>query len=563
MSLIDWTQILIFIIIIILIAPLVGRYMALVFEGSPPFLTPFFEGIENFCYRICSINPAEEMTWKEYLKALLIFNLMGFIFLFLIQLLQNILPFNPQHYPSVPLDLAFNTAASFTTNTNWQAYSGEVTMSYLTGMIGLTTQNFLSAATGMTVLLALIRGLVRKMTDKIGNFWVDMIRSVIYILIPLSFLLALLLISQGVIQTLHPHKEITTLELKTQVIPLGPAASQIAIKQLGTNGGGFFGVNSAHPFENPTSISNYLEHIAIVLLPTSLVFMFGFLINARAQGTVLLYVMILFWVCAICISGLAETQPNPALEIPINLEGIETRVDLSNSFFWSMSTTNTANGSSNASISSLNPITQALTLFNMMIGEVIMGGLGVGMCSMLKFVLLTVFIAGLMVGRSPEYLGKKIEKTEILWVMIALLIPGAFILLGSAFSYVNPLAISSISQKGPHGFTEILYAFVSTSANNGSAFAGLNSNTSYFNIVLGFLMILTRLAIIIPSLAIAGSLAQKRITPPTQGTLQTDTFLFGLLLAGIILIVGALTFLPVLILGPILEYLLMLKGVTF
>ena len=562
MSFIDWAQILIFIIIIILISPLVGRYMANVFEGKPTLLTPFLSWLEDFFYRICKITPSEEMSWKEYLKVVLVFNLLGFMLLFLILILQGQLPLNPQNLPGVPWDLAFNTTASFITNTNWQAYSGETTLSYFTQMVGLTTQNFVSAATGIGVMLALIRGFTRKLTDKVGNFWADLTRSVIYILLPLALVLAIILISQGVIQTIRPYVEVTTLENEKQVIPRGPAASQIAIKLLGTNGGGFFGTNSAHPLENPTAISNFFEHLAIVLIPSGLVFCFGYLVNSFKQGATLFYVIICFWVATICISGIASSQPNPALDLTLNMEGIETRLGVSNSFFWIMSTTNTANGSTNSSISSLAPLASGMAMFNIMLGELFMGGIGVGICVMLKFVLLSVFIAGLMVGRTPEYLGKKIEKNEILWVILAIFTPCALILLGAGISFILPVATASISQSGPHGYSEILYAFSSAAGNNGSAFNGLNANTPYYNIILGFVMIIARLVIIVPSLAIAGCVGQKRYYPTSPGTLSTDNFLFGVLLSGIILIMGALTFFPALILGPILEHLLMIRGAT-
>ena len=491
------------------------------------------------------------------------FNLLGFIILFLMQILQSYLPLNPQHLPNVPWDLAFNTAASFTTNTDWQAYSGETTMSYFTQMAGLTTQNFVSAASGIGAMLAFTRGFKSKQKDQVGNFWVDMVRSVIYILLPLAMILAIILVSQGVVQTLKPYVAATTLENEKQVIPLGPAASQIAIKQLGSNGGGFFGANSAHPFENPSSISNYAEHLAIVLIPCGLAFTFGYLIKSLRQGFLLFHVMMCFWISAIIVAGIAASQPNPALDLTLNMEGVETRLEVSNSFFWTVSTTDTANGSNNASISSLAPLTGGMALFNMMIGELIMGGVGTGMCMMIKFILLAVFIAGLMVGRTPEFLGKKIEKTEILWVFIAIMTPYSLILIGSSISYVLPIATASISQKGPHGYSEILYAFVSAANNNGSAFSGLKVDTPYFNIVLGVVMIFARLAIIVPALAIAGSVAQKRFYPTSQGTLVTNNLLFGVLLSGIIFIVGALTFFPALILGPILEHLLMMRGSTF
>lgn len=562
MSFAEWFQILIFIIVVVLISPIVGKYMMLSLEGQSK-LIPLLGWLERFCYRSCKIFPDEEMTWKEYLKALLLFNFIGFVLFFLIQVVQKYLPLNPQNLPNVHWDLAFNNAASYTTNTNWQAYSGETTLSYFTQMVGLTTQNFVSAATGIGVMLALIRGFTRKQTHKIGNFWKDLVRSIIYILLPFSLILAIILVNEGVIQTLKPYINITTLENETQVIPLGPAASQIAIKQLGTNGGGFFGVNSAHPFENPSAISNFFEHLAIVLIPSGLVFTFGYLVNSFKQGAILFYLMICFWVAAICLAGTAATQPNPALDLSLNMEGIETRFSISNSFFWTMSTTDTANGSSNASMTSMAPLTGGMAMFNIMLGESIMGGVGVGMCTMLKFVLLAVFIAGLMVGRTPEYLGKKIEKLEILWVIVALLMPCILILLGSAISCILPIAKSSISQHGPHGYSEILYAFTSAAGNNGSSFNSLKSDTPYFNIVLGIVMILARLAIIIPSLAIAGSVGRKLYYPPSPGTLPTDSLLFGILLSGVVLIVSALSFFPALILGPIFEHFLMIRGVTF
>lgn len=563
MTFIDWTQLLIFIITVILISPIMGKYMSAMLEESPHVLIPFLGWIEDFCYRSCKINPAEEMTWKTYLKNVLALNFLGFILLFLIQIIQKYLPLNPQGLPNVPLDLAFNTAASFVTNTNWQAYSGETTLSYFTQMIGLTTQNFISAATGIAVMLALVRGFKNKQTHNIGNFWRDLVRSIIYILLPFSLVIATILVSQGVIQTIKPYIEVTTLENKKQVIPVGPVASQVAIKQLGGNGGGFFGVNSAHPFENPTSLSNYFEDVSMVLIPAGLIFAFGYLVNSFKDGNLIFYVVICFWVIATCLSGIAIAQPNPSLDLSLNLEGIETRLQIPKSFFWTVTTTETSNGSTNASISSLAPLTESIAMFNMMLGECIIGGVGSGLCMMLKYVLLAVFLAGLMVGRAPEYLGKKIEKTEILWVIISLLIPSALILLCSGISYILPMAIKSISQKGPHGYTEILYAFTSAASNNGSAFKGLNADTPYFNIILGVVMIIARLSVIIPSLAIAGHLSSKRYYPPTRATLETDTILFGILLSGVILFCGALTFFPALVLGPILEHLLMLKGATF
>lgn len=563
MSFTDWSQILIFILAIILISPLMGKYMALVFEGKPTLLTPVIGGLENFCYRSCKIVPTEEMSWKTYLKAVLILNLLGFITLFVILISQKYLPFNPQNFPGVPLDMAFNIAASFTTNTNWQAYNGETTLSYFTQMVGLTTQNFLSPATGMGVLLALIRGFKNKQLDNVGNFWEDLVRAILYIFLPLSLIFGIILVSHGVVQTLMPYEEVITLENAKQIIPLGPAASQIAIKQLGTNGGGFFGVNSAHPFENPTNFTNSLEHLAIILIPMSLIFSFGYLINFPKQGAILFYVVTAFWIVGTGLSGIAISQPYPFLEGGLSMEGIETRIEPPNSVFWMMSATATTSGSTNASISSLTPLASGLALFNIMLGESIMGGVGTGLCALLKFVLFSVFISGLLVGRTPEYLGKKIEKREMLSVIIAIFVPSVMILLASAISFTLPEARSSVSQPGPHGYSEILYAITATVENNGSSLKGLKANTFYYNILLGFMMLTSRLIFMISTMAIAGSVSQKRFYPISQGTLATDSFVFGILLSAIILLAAALTFFPALVLGPIFEHLLMIRGITF
>jgi K+-transporting ATPase ATPase A chain len=562
MTIIDWFQILILIILTILSAPILGRYIALVFQGKPHYLT-FFSSFENQIYRLCSISTDEQMDYKNYLKAILLFNFLGFIFLFFILLIQFYLPLNPQKFSGLSWDLAFNTAISFVTNTNWQAYAGETTLSYFSQMVGLTTQNFLSAATGIAVMMALIRGFTNRSTTNLGNFWVDVMRSVIYLLLPLSFILSVILVSQGVIQSLSSYPIAETLDGLQQTIPLGPVASQIAIKQIGSNGGGFFGVNSAHPFENPNIISNFFEHFAILLIPSSLIFTFGYLIEDIKQSRVLFYLITFFWVLGIILAVFFSNQNNPSLELSNNLEGIETRFAISQSAFWTISTTAVANGSSNASISSLEPIPTGIALFNMMIGELIYGGVGVGFCTLFKFILLSIFLAGLLVGRTPEYLGKKIEKREILWIIIALLTPCALILLGTSLSLHIPFSTSSISHKGPHGFTEVLYAFSSTVGNNGSAFAGLNANTPYYNIILGIAMLLGRLSIVVPSLMIAGLVSTKKYCMLSEGTLETNNFLFSILLGCTIFIIGALTFFPALILGPIFEHLLMINGEVF
>lgn len=553
----------IFILLLFIAIPLIGHYMAMIFTDGPKKPIPILSHLENWIYRLCGIQPNQEMTWKKYAKAMLYFNAIGLIFLFLLQLLQGWLPLNPQHFPAVEPALAFNTAVSFITNTNWQAYGGENTMSYLTQMMGLTVQNFVSAATGNAVLLALIRGISRKATIIIGNFWVDLTRTVVYLLLPLSIILALILVSQGVIQNMQAYVHAKTLAGENQSIPMGPVASQIAIKQIGTNGGGFFNANSAHPFENPTPLSNFLEALAILCIPAAATYMYGEWIKRRRQGWILFSVMFILWLSSLAIALASEYTPNPALGKNPVLEGKETRFGSATSILWAVSTTATSNGSVNSMHASLSPLAGGMAMFNIMIGEVIFGGIGVGLCSMLMFVFLTVFLAGLMVGRTPEYLGKKIEKTEMRWVMLAILAPCVLILIGAGIASILPQALESLSHTGPHGLSEILYAFASAAGNNGSAFAGLNANTYFYNITLAMIMLLARLAILIPSLAVAGSLAQKSTLAPSLGTFATDQLLFAVLLLSVILIVAALTFFPALSVGPIVEQILMLRGQTF
>lgn len=553
----------VFILLLLIAIPLLGRYMAEIFKTPPNKSIPLLRTMETLTYKLCQIDPYQEMTWKHYAKAMLYFNALGFVFLFVLQLLQGVLPLNPQGFSGVEPTLAFNTAASFVTNTNWQAYGGENTLSYLTQMAGLTVQNFMSAATGNAVLLALIRGIQRKNSRTIGNFWVDATRTVLYLLLPLCLLFALVMVSQGVIQNFHPYAIATTLEGETQTIPMGPVASQIAIKQLGTNGGGFFNANSAHPFENPTALSNFLQTFALVCIPAAATYMYGFLIKSRRQGWVIFSVMFILWLGGLAIALASEHTTNPVLGANPVLEGKETRFGTNNSILWAVSTTGTSNGSVDSMHSSLSPLAGGVAMFNMMIGEVVFGGVGVGLCSMLMFVLLTVFLAGLMVGRTPEYLGKKIEKTEMQWVMLAILTPCALILFGAGIASILPAALESLANAGPHGLSEILYAFASAGGNNGSAFAGLNANTYFYNLVLGLIMILARLAILVPSLALAGSLAPKQTMIPSLGTFATDRMLFGVLLFSVIFIVAALTFFPALSLGPIIEHFLMLRGDAF
>ncbi len=563
MSPFDWVQLLFFIAVFTGLTPLLGAYMANIFTQKRTVAHFLFGWLEQACYRVSKVNYIVEMTWSVYAKNLIIFNLVGFIAVFLLQLAQGFLPLNPQHFPAVPWASAFNTAISFTTNTDWQSYAGETTLSYLTQTLGLAVQNFLSAATGMAALLALIRGVSRKTVETIGNFWSDLVRAIVYLLLPLSIILALVLVGEGVVQTFSPYVEITTLENGKQTIPLGPAASQVAIKQLGTNGGGFFNANSAHPFENPSGISNFLETLAIILIPAASVYMYGLMVGSKKHAWLLFFVMFAFWVGGVALSTYSGQVFNPILNASPFAEGKEMRFGTENSLLWAVSTTATANGSTNATLSSLSPLAGGVAMFNIMLGELIFGGVGVGMCSMLMFVFLTVFLSGLMVGRTPEYLGKKIETREMQWVTVAVLMPGALVLIGAGVSCVLPTALSSLGNQGPHGLSEILYAFASSAGNNGSAFAGINANTTYYNLTLGVVMLIARLAIIIPSLAVAGLLARKKNTPPSVGTFATDNFLFVCLLVGVILIVGALTFFPALSLGPLVEYLLMREGRAF
>lgn len=563
MSISDWIELILFILIFVGLTPVLGKYMADLFTGKPTFLHPLLGWLENISYKISGINANEEMTWTTYAKTVFFFNLFGFLAVFILHLLQGILPFNPQNFPATDWPLAFNTSISFMTNTNWQSYSGETTLSYLTQMLGLTVQNFLSAATGMAVLVALMRCFTLKNSETIGNFWVDLVRSVVYLFLPLALIFALVLAEEGVVQTFSPYVEVTTLENAKQTIPLGPAASQIAIKQLGTNGGGFFGANSAHPFENPTPFTNFLETLAIVLIPAATLSTYGIIIGSKKHGWILFFVMFLFWVGGLALSFYSEQLSNPVVDAYPLLEGKETRFGLSNSLLWSVTTTSTANGSVNAMESSLSPLAGGVALFNILLGELIFGGVGVGLCSMIMFVLLTVFLCGLMVGRTPEYLGKKIEKQEMQWVIAAILMPVVLVLIGAGISCVLPTALSSLGNQGPHGLTEILYAFVSAAGNNGSAFAGLNANTNYFNLSLGVVMLIARITIILASLAIAGLLARKKITPGSLGTFSTNTMLFFFLLVGVIVIEGALAYFPALSLGPFVEHLLMLEGKTF
>jgi K+-transporting ATPase ATPase A chain len=556
-------QIVIFFSLLIGLTPILGRYMANVFTGEKHLLLPVFGWLEKLTYRFIKVDRYEETNWKSYTFQLLMFNLIGFLFVFLLQLTQAILPLNPAQLSNVSWHSAFNTAISFMTNTNWQGYAGETTLSYFVQMVGLTVQNFVSAATGIAVLLALIKGISRRTTDMLGNFWVDLTRSVLYVLLPLSILLAIVLVGQGVVQNFNGYETIQTLQGAEQVIPSGPAASQIAIKQLGTNGGGFFNANSAHPFENPTPFSNLLEMLAILLIPASLTFTYGRLVGSNRQGWTIFTAMMILLLVGLGVSLYAEYASNPVFGNLSLMEGKETRFGITNSVIWSTSTTAASNGSVIAMHDSLSPLSGMIAMLNIMLGEVIFGGVGAGLYGMVIFIILTVFIAGLMVGRSPEYMGKKIEAFEVKMAIIAILAPSFVILVFSAWASVSQAGLSGLNNSGPHGLSEILYAFSSAAGNNGSAFAGLNANTVFYNLTLGIGMLIGRFGVIIPVLAIAGSMAQKKITPFSSGTFRTDNWLFIGLLISVILIVGGLTFFPALSLGPIVEQLLLNNAITF
>ncbi len=559
----DFIQLLFYFAVLIILTPILGNYMSEVFTGHRHFMLPVFGWLEKLIFKFTGVNRDEETNWKSYTFSLLLFNFTGFIFLFLIQLFQSGLPLNPEHFPDVSWHSAFNTAVSFMTNTNWQGYAGETTMSYFVQMLGFTVQNFVSAATGIAVLLALIRGIAGKTTDKLGNFWVDLTRTTIYILLPLSMLFALLLAGQGVVQNFKSYETVQTLEGARQIIPMGPAASQIAIKQLGTNGGGFFNSNSSHPFENPTPLSNFLEMLAILLIPSALTFTYGKMVGSVRHGWIVFSVMLILFVAGLSISLYSEYSSNPVYgKIPL-MEGKETRFGITNSVLWSTSTSAASNGSVNAMQDSLSPLAGMISMLNIMLGEIIFGGVGAGLYGMVIFIILTVFIAGLMVGRTPEYLGKKIEAFEIKMAILAVLAPSAVILLFTAWAAISKVGLSSLNNAGPHGLSEILYAYSSAAGNNGSAFAGLNANTVFYNLTLGLGMLIGRFGVIIPVLAIAGNMALKKKIPPSSGTFRTDNWLFIGLLITVILIVGGLTFFPAISLGPLIEHLLLNRGITF
>ena len=556
----DYALVLSFFALVLLPAPWLGRFYYKVMEGQRTWLTPVVGPVEKLCYRVAGVDPSREQSWRQYALALLMFNLAGFLLLFSVLVFQQYLPLNPQQLPGQEWTQAFNTAVSFVTNTNWQSYSGEASLSYLSQMAGLTVQNFVSAATGLAVLVALCRGISRRSASTLGNFWADMTRATLYGLLPLCLLLAVFLVWQGVPQTFSHYVNAVTMQGADQVIPLGPAASQIAIKQLGTNGGGFFGVNSAHPFENPTAWSNLFELASIILIPVALVFTFGHYVKDLRQSRAIIACMLALFLIGGGTALYAEYQPNPALNSPLveqsaPLEGKEVRFGTTGTVLWAETTTAASNGSVNGMHDSLTPLSGMVALVNMMVGEVIFGGVGAGLYGMLLNVLIAVFLAGLMIGRTPQYLGKKLQAKEVQWLVITLLVMPVGVLVLGAVAAVLPSAVASVSNPGPHGFSQILYAFTSASANNGSAFAGLNANTPFYNLMLGLGMLIGRFGYILPVLALAGSLALKKTAPIDQNSFPTHGPLFVALLTMTILLVGGLTFLPTLALGPIAEQL--------
>ncbi len=597
MTINSYLQIGIYFVVLLLLVKPVGLYMARVYQGESTILKRVLGPVERGCYRLLGVKPEEEMDWKTYAIALLVFSALSFLVVYLLQRLQGLLPLNPQKYGAVTPDLAFNTAISFTTNTNWQNYGGETTLSYLTQMVGLTAQNFASAAAGMAVLMAFIRSLARKQTTKLGNFWVDLTRGTLYILLPMSIILALLLVSQGVVQTLSPYKQVSLLQpstyqqpnldtsgnpvtdsqgnpvmatvpLTTQVLAVGPAASQIAIKQMGTNGGGFFNTNSAHPFENPTPLSNFLEMLAILLIPAGLTYTFGKMVGSTRQGWAILAAMLLLLWVPMGLALASEHGGNPALtSLGVdqttsginpggNMEGKEVRFGIVNSAMWATMTTAASNGSVNSMHDSYTPLGGLVPLWMMVLGEVSFGGVGSGLYGMLVFVIVAVFVAGLMVGRTPEYLGKKIEAYEMKMASLLILIMPITVLVLTAIAVMTKAGKDAIFNPGPHGFSEVLYLFTSQGNNNGSAFAGIGANNPFYNLTGGIAMLIGRFFLAIPTLALAGSLAKKKKTPESAGTLPTHTPLFIAWLITVVILVGALNFFPALALGPIVENLL-------
>ncbi len=578
MTISGWLQIALYLVVFFLLVKPLGAYMAHVYQGQRTFLTRVAGPIECLVYRIAGLRTDEEMDWKAYALSMLVFNFAGLLLLYVLQRLQAILPLNPRNLGGVPPDTAFNAAVSFASNTNWQSYRGETTMSHLSSLLGFTVQNFLSAATGIAILVAIIRSFVRHSARTIGNFWVDMSRAVLYILLPLALVLALVLVSQGVVQTfqgakevalLHPAQDTSGQGINEQMLALGPAASQVAIKQLGTNGGGFFNVNSSHPFENPTPFSNFVEMLAILLIPAALCYTFGKMVGDTRQGWAIFAAMTLIFVGTLSVAVWAEHGGNPAaaglnvdqstteLQPGGNMEGKEVRFGIAGSALWATATTSASNGSVNAMHDSFTPLGGLVPLWLIQLGEVVYGGVGSGLYGMLAFVIIAVFVAGLMIGRTPEYLGKKIEAYEMKMASLMVLIPVLLVLFGTAIAVIIPAGRAGVLNPGAHGFSEVLYAFSSAGNNNGSAFAGIGADTPFYNIALGLAMLFGRYWLAIPALAIAGSLVRKKKVPVTPGTLPTHTPLFIFWLIAVVIIVGALSFLPALSLGPVAEQLLL------
>jgi K+-transporting ATPase ATPase A chain len=596
MTINDYLQLGLYVLVLLLLVKPLGAYMANVFADEPNRVHRIGGPVERLLYRVSGIDAAEDMSWKRYALAMLVFNVAGLLVVYVLQRVQQWLPLNPQGFPAISADSAMNTAISFASNTNWQGYGGESTMSYLTQMLGLAVQNFLSAATGIAVLIALIRGFVRRSAKGVGNFWVDMTRSTLYVLLPLSLVGALILVSQGVPQNFKPYESVPLLQATTQTetvkdadgnpvkdaagkdvtketpvteqsLPLGPAASQISIKQLGTNGGGYYNVNSAHPYENPTPLANFIEVLSILLISAALCYTFGVMVGDRRQGWALLATMFAIFLPLLLACTAAEQAGNPALSLlgadqtasavqaGGNMEGKEVRFGIVNSTLWATATTSASNGSVNAMHDSFTPLGGMVPMWLMQLGEVIFGGVGCGLYGMIAFAVVAVFIAGLMVGRTPEYLGKKIEAYEMKMASLVVLIPCALVVVGTAIAVLAPGGLAGIANPGIHGFSEILYALSSASNNNGSAFGGLSANTPFYNTLLGICMFLARFPLAIGMLAIAGSLAAKKHVPVSAGTLPTHTPLFVVLLASTVIVIGALTFLPALALGPIAEHL--------
>jgi len=562
-----WIQIALYCAVVLALVKPLGAYMTRVFNGERTFLSPVLAPIERGLYRVAGIDARQEQTWLGYAGGMIVFNLLGFVLLYAILRLQAVLPYNPAEQSAVAPDLAFNTSTSFVTNTNWQSYGGETTLSYLSQMLGLTHQNFVSAASGIAVAVALIRGFARASTKTLGSFWVDMTRATLYVLLPICIVFTLFLVSQGMPQTLGGYVDATTLEGAKQTIAVGPVASQVAIKSLGTNGGGFFNANAAHPFENPTALSNYLQMISIFVIGAALTNVFGRMVGDERQGWAILAAMGLLFVAGVAVTYWAEANATGVLsQLGLtggNMEGKETRFGIAASALFAVITTAASCGAVNAMHDSFTALGGLIPLINMQLGEVIIGGVGAGLYGMLIFVIVAIFVAGLMVGRTPEYLGKKIEAKEVKMAMLGILCLPLMMLGFTALATVVPAGLAGPANAGPHGFTEILYAYTSAAANNGSAFGGLTANTVFYNSTLGIGMLVGRFFVKIPVLAIAGSLAAKKTVPASAGTFPTHGGLFIGLLVGVVLIMGGLTFFPSLALGPIVEHFAAVAGQTF